>query len=95
MQGKVWLRTEKRLRKQLFKLRDEYGACALKVSTEDAAMSFEEIREIHRLFSDILPIMAKSTSPTPAEFCLLKFILKKKQTTKKNERPDNHHPIEE
>lgn len=59
MGERVWLDEEEVLRDQLLQMREEYGATSLKVSTEDAGMSYEEIRTVHRLFHDILPIQAK------------------------------------
>ncbi len=60
---RVWLNEEEDLREQLLLLREECGATSLKVSTEDAGMGFDEIRTVHRLFSDILPIQAKIGGP--------------------------------
>lgn len=59
MGERVWLDEEEVLREQLAELRDDCGATSLKVSTEDAGMGFDEIRTVHRLFHDILPIQAK------------------------------------
>ncbi len=60
---RVWLDEEEILREHLMELRESYGATSLKVSTEDAGMSYDEIRTVHRLFHDILPIQAKIGGP--------------------------------
>lgn len=60
---RVWLDEEEVLREQLRALRDDCGATSLKVSTEDAGMSYDEIRTVHRLFHDILAIQAKIGGP--------------------------------
>lgn len=60
---RVWLDEEEILREQLVLLREECGATSLKVSTEDAGMGYGEIRTVHRLFHDILPIQAKIGGP--------------------------------
>ncbi|MBP7653790.1 aldolase [Candidatus Dependentiae bacterium] len=59
----VWLDNEKKLRDMALRLRDDFGCDSLKVSTEDAGMSFEEIREVYRLFNDIFPIAMKIGGP--------------------------------
>lgn len=60
---RVWLDEEEELRERLVLLRDECGATSLKVSTEDAGMGYDEIRTVHRLFADILPLQAKIGGP--------------------------------
>ncbi len=59
----IWLDSEKKLRDMLTRLRDDFGCDSLKVATEDAGMSFEEISEVYRLFNDILPIAMKIGGP--------------------------------
>jgi|GEM_PF-574284 len=44
-------------------LKNEFGASCLKLSTEDAAMSFEQIRFWTRLADGILPVMVKIGGP--------------------------------
>ena len=51
------------LRKKLSKLIDKYRICTMKLSTEDAGMPFEDIRERHRLFGDLLPLQLKIGGP--------------------------------
>ncbi|MBI4180178.1 aldolase [bacterium] len=60
---RVWLDEEEVLREQLVALAEDCGAVSLKVSTEDAGMSYGEIRTVHRLFHDILPLSAKIGGP--------------------------------
>lgn len=60
---RVWLDEEELLRERLLEMREQYGATSLKVSTEDAGMSYDEIRTVHRLFHDILPLQAKIGGP--------------------------------
>ena len=59
----IWLDSEKKLRDILIRLKDDFGCDSLKVSTEDAGMSFEEVSEVYRLFNDILPIVLKIGGP--------------------------------
>ncbi len=47
----------------LLKLKKQYGASCLKLSTEDAAMSFEQIRFWTELAGEILPVMVKIGGP--------------------------------
>lgn len=63
LKERVWLDEEEVLREQLIRLREEHGATSLKVSTEDAGMSYDDIRTVYRLFQDILPIQAKIGGP--------------------------------
>ncbi len=51
------------LREQIKHLIKEDDICAMKLSTEDAGMPFEDIRERHRLFGDLLPIQLKIGGP--------------------------------
>lgn len=60
---RVWLDEEEILREQLVGLAADCGAISLKVSTEDAGMGYDEIRTVHRLFQDILPLCAKIGGP--------------------------------
>lgn len=59
----IWLEQEKKLRDTLLMLRSDFGCESLKVSTEDAGMSFREVREVYRLFNDIMPIVMKIGGP--------------------------------
>ncbi|HPG30914.1 MAG TPA: aldolase/citrate lyase family protein [bacterium] len=59
----VWLDNEKKLRDMARRLKEDFGCDSLKVSTEDAGMSFEEISEVYRLFNDIFPIAMKIGGP--------------------------------
>lgn len=51
------------LRQMLIELRDQHGCCGLKLSTEDAGNSFDDIQRHIRLFGDILPIAVKIGGP--------------------------------
>lgn len=47
----------------LSRLREDYGVCALKLSTEDAGMSFEQIRFWARQCRGLMPVMVKIGGP--------------------------------
>jgi hypothetical protein len=47
----------------LLKLKNQYGASCLKLSTEDAAMSFEQIQFWTELVDGVLPVMVKIGGP--------------------------------
>lgn len=51
------------LREEFTRLIEDDGVCVMKLSTEDAGMPFEDIRERHRLFGDLLPIQLKIGGP--------------------------------
>ncbi len=51
------------LRQALSRLKLEYGACCLKLSTEDAAMSLEQIRYWVELSAGVLPVLVKIGGP--------------------------------
>ena len=52
-----------RLATALHKLKDEFSASSLKLSTEDAAMSFEQIQFWVEVSSGILPVIVKIGGP--------------------------------
>lgn len=52
-----------RLETVLHKLKDDYAASSLKLSTEDAAMSFEQIRFWVSVCSGIMPVVVKIGGP--------------------------------
>lgn len=52
-----------RLTEILHKLKDDYAASGLKLSTEDAAMSFDQIRFWNEVCSGIMPVIVKIGGP--------------------------------
>jgi hypothetical protein len=56
-------KTQISLRCELQNLIEQDGICAMKLSTEDAGMPFDDILERHRLFGDMLPIQLKIGGP--------------------------------
>ncbi len=52
-----------KLREELSGLIEGNDVCVMKLSTEDAGMPFEDIRERHRLFGDLLPLQLKIGGP--------------------------------
>ncbi|MGM0381601.1 MAG: aldolase/citrate lyase family protein [bacterium] len=51
------------LRNKLSSLIEKHRICTMKLSTEDAGMPFEDIRERHRLFGDLLALQLKIGGP--------------------------------
>lgn len=52
-----------RLVQSLRRLKTQYGACCLKLSTEDAGMSFDQIQYWAELAEGVLPVMVKIGGP--------------------------------
>ncbi len=54
---------DRNLREALNRLKTEFGACCVKLSTEDAGMSLEQIRLWSELAGGILPVLVKIGGP--------------------------------
>ena len=56
-------KTQSRLSESLRQLKTRFGASALKLSTEDAAMSFPQIEYWSRIASGVMPVLVKIGGP--------------------------------